>query len=203
MAGTQTLDYPDTTDPLAHATVQRRLWSAYLRAGYNRSTFADALGVRMQTIWQWDTEKSVPTLQLFQRAAELVGFSLDQLAYGHARPERRTTEPGLSQSAITSLLDELGASDAQRAALGEHVTSPAGMYKKLTRTYVATFIASYAEAVTRGQQPTAAIATAVADATNARASADAIALGARPLSPERIEAIGAGIVAARKRKRKR
>lgn len=212
MAGTQTLDYPDTADPLAHATVQRRLWAAYLRRGYNRSTFAAALGVRMQTVWQWDTEKSIPTLELFKRACELVGYTMDELAHGHVRSEPRAAEPDLSDAAVKALLDSLGATDAQRNALGEHAASPAARFQRLSRTYVSTFVASYAAAIQVGVRHLNAIATAAIDAANARAAADALALGARPVSPERVEELGAEILATlakpakpkpAKRKRKR
>ena len=175
----------------------------------------------MQTVWQWDTERSFPTLELFKRACELVGYTMDELAHGHVRPEPRAAEPDLSDAAVKALLDSLGATDAQRNALGEHAASPAARFQRLSRTYVSTFVASYAAAIQTGVRHLSAIASAATDAANARAAtdaanaraaADALALGARPVSPERIDELGAEILASlpksakpkpAKRKRKR
>jgi DNA-binding XRE family transcriptional regulator len=195
MAGTVTLDRPNPADPLAEKTLARRLWAAYLRAGFNRPQFAEAVGVRHQTVVAWDKGEAVPNLIAFQRASELVGYTMDQLVYGHAgRPAARTVEPDLSREGIKALLDELGASSSQRAAVGEHVASPAGMFQPFTRSYVTTFIQAYTGATERGVKHEAALAQAMVAATNARAVTGAVALGAKPLTGARLAELGAEVL---------
>lgn len=194
MAGIITHTPPQTDDPLLEPTLQRRLWSAYLRAGYDHASFAAALGTRYGTVHGWMTGRAVISFENFKAACELVGYSMDDIAYGYNKPKARSVEPDLSHGAVKTLLDELGADGPQRAALGEHVSSPSGIYQRITRSYVSAFMLSYASAVKAGQKHEAAIVAAVGAAVNARAMADAIARGAKPLSAEKMREIGAELV---------
>jgi hypothetical protein len=191
MAGTVTHAPPQTADPLAEPTLQRRLWSAYLRAGYDHASFAKALGTRYATVHGWVTHGAPISFELFMRACELVGYSLDDIAYGYTKPKARSLEPDLGHGGIKTLADELDASGAQRAALGEHLASPSGVFQRVTRSYVVAFVAAYDAAARTGQKHEAAIAAAVVAAVNARALADAIARGAKPMSVEKMQQIGA------------
>lgn len=182
MAAKKTRPDPNVADPLSEPTVQRRLWAAYLRAGFTRGSFARALDVRYATVDSWDTGASMPSdLVVFARAAELVGFSTDELIYGHRAKGTLRLEPELSRDAIKELLTELDATGEQRVAFGEHAAGPAGSFQRFTRTYCSTFVSAYAAAIEGGTKHAAAIEHAMVEATRARATADAVARGAKPV----------------------
>jgi len=184
MAAPKTKAEPNRNDPLSEHTLQRRLWAAYLRAGFTRAEFSRALGVRYATCQAWDNGESIPDLMTFGRAAQLVGYSMDELAFGPANKRATRVEQELSREGIKDLLLELNASGEQRIALGEHEMSPAGRYQRYTRTYIATFISAYAKALDAGNKRDAAIESAMVEATRARALADAVSSGIKPVAEE-------------------
>lgn len=196
MAGTKTLGEPNRNDPLSEPNIGRRLWAAYLRAGYTRSTFAAALGESSAeqrpptyaTIVRWDKGGS-PDLATLARAAQLVGYTLDELFYGHQRPTVKRIEDNLTVDAIIALLDELGATSDQALALARWRQSPAGMYAKITRSYVTKFLEAHAAMV--GTVPDDELLIIAAQAgRDARVLAEAIARGVKPVSRMRLEQLG-------------
>jgi transcriptional regulator with XRE-family HTH domain len=191
MAPPKTRPEPNRSDPLSEPTMRRRLWAAYLRAGFNRAQFARALGVRYATVQGWDNETATPDLETFARAAKLVEFTLDELMYGPSRAKASRLEVELARDAIKELLVELDATDTQRVALGEHEMSPAGRYQRFTRTYITAFVAAYDAHTQEGRKHDDAIARAMVEATRERALADAVARGIKPVSGEALEAINA------------
>jgi transcriptional regulator with XRE-family HTH domain len=180
------LPRPNSLDPLGEPTLQRRIWAAYLQRGYSRSTFARALGTRIATVVSWDRGDTTPHLAQFARAAELLGYSMDDLMHGRHKPAVRSAEPALNREQILELLDHVTASTEARAAFGEHSASPSGTYQRFTRRYVLAFVSSYQAAVSAGNAHDKATELAVIEAVNARANADAAAMGARPVEPTRL-----------------
>jgi transcriptional regulator with XRE-family HTH domain len=78
----KTRPQPSVEDPLAETTPQRRVWAAYLKAGYSRARFARALGVSYQTVDQWDTEQSSMSAKHLAKVADVLGISMDELWRG-------------------------------------------------------------------------------------------------------------------------
>jgi len=70
------------SDPMLEPTIGRRVWAAYVRAGYNRHTFAAQLGIYYTTLQRSDAGSSQLTLPLVMRAALLLGHSMDDLCFG-------------------------------------------------------------------------------------------------------------------------
>ena len=209
MAGTKTLHEPNRNDPLSEPNVGRRLWAAYLRAGYTRTTFAAAIGVdrngkppTYQTVFRWDKGGS-PDLHTLARAAQLVGYSMDELYYGHRRPMMKRIEDNLTGDQIIALLGELRADDDAASALGEYRVSPAGMFTKITRVYVEKFVEGYTAIAARTTRREA-IAIAAQAGRDARVLAEAMARGVKPVSRERLEQVGdeirKGVAATRRAK---
>ncbi len=183
---------PNAADPFSEPTIHRRLWAGYLSKGYSRASWAVAMEVSYTAVDQWDLGKVVPRLDKLMRACELLGWSMDELCYGRSAPRSGRTEPELSRDAIKALLAELRVTSEQIEALGEYERSPAGQYQRFTRSYVAAFVERYALARAEGLDQQASIAAAKVTAANARANAEAIALGmAPPASALQLEALGA------------
>lgn len=179
---------PNIADPLSEPSPQRRLWAAYLRAGFTRAQFARLLEVQYHTLDAWDTESRMPDLVRFAKAAQLVGVSVDELLWGHggmSAARGPVVESALSVDGVRALLDQLRATASQCAALAEHRESIRGQYARLTPTYVRTFVAAYAAAVERGVTHPDARLSAATEAENAQANADAHARGVRAVPPER------------------
>lgn len=193
---------PNALDPLSETAINRRVWAAYLRAGFDRASFAQAMGVRYNLVSHWDTGKHSMSLAHFMRAAELVGLSMDQLAHGHAGTRApRQPETALSDDGVRALLHELKATHDQIAALGEHRASAAGMLQPFTRTYVTRFCAVYKTAVDGGKPRSKAIALAMVEAVNARAQVAALDAGRKPLLPAAVGGEGKTGKIAKPRKR--
>jgi transcriptional regulator with XRE-family HTH domain len=167
---------PNTEDPLSEPTVGRRIHAAYLRAGYNRHTFAQAMGLTYPAVDQLDKGAAVPKLANLMKASELVGFTLDELVYGHHPPHARRMEPELTKDAIKSLLQELRADADAIEALGEYERSGAGQYQTYTRSFVAAFVERYGLARREGMDRKLAVDAAKVAAANAKANAEAVAL---------------------------
>lgn len=173
---------PDRLDPLSESALNRRVWAAYLHAGYDRTRFAAAMGVQYSLVSHWDTGRHAMSLAHFMRAAELVGFSMDELAHGHAATRAgQGPEVALTQDAIRALLLAVNATTEQISALGEHQESAVGRLQPMTRTYVLRFIATYAARVADGKQHAQALKLAFIEAVNARAAIAAHDSGRRPL----------------------
>lgn len=180
------------TDPLAETTPQRRLWAAYLRRGLTRAEFQKELAIGYGQIMEWEKGKSLPSLEVFMRAARIVGYSAEELFFGRAGNEAGVTpirkrggvERRLTNDAIRTLLVEIQASGEQRAAFGVHQESAEGKWQEFTRTYVVTWIGAYAAAKNSGKDDEAAHAAALKEAVTAIGAGDAIARQAKPFDPE-------------------
>jgi transcriptional regulator with XRE-family HTH domain len=201
MAAPKTLPEPNAADPLSEPTPSRRLWAAYLRAGFTRAQFARRLGVkRYATVVGWDNG-AIPEFPILAQACELAGLTLPEYWYGRQQPTLNRAEANLSLDGMIALLDELGATDEQREALSEYRDSSQGKLKAYTRTYVTKFVEAYSAAIMRRQTHERAIAFAAAAAKEARLLVTAIDRGATPVSTAQLRKRGAEARAnGRKRK---
>lgn len=189
---------PNVQDPLSETTVQRRIWAAYLDAGFSRASWAEALGMSYTAVDLIDTGKVTPRLGTLMRMQELIGrFSLDELAYGRNLPQMRRSEGELSTEAIKLLLLQLRCDTDTIEALGQHTESPSGKYQRYTRTYVVAFVDRYALARADGLTRPASIDLAKAAAANAQANSEAIAQRLKPISAAELQAVGKEVKAAR------
>lgn len=173
------LDKPNAEDPLSEPSRHRRVWAAYLARGMTRRQFAQTLGTNYHTVNRWDAGAAVMSLEMLERAAPLLGYSMDELCFGKQgtpAPRVRHTTAALAESEIRMLLDHLRADAVTRAAFGEHVASPAGRYQAFTGAYVETWCGIYA--ATRDETQ------ALQGATNARASTEVVAAGLPSVSAE-------------------
>lgn len=174
--GRPSLPRPNVDAPLSEPTRHRRVWAAYLAAGYTRAQFADALGTNYYTVNRWDSGAAAMSLDMLERAVKLLGYTMDELCFGAAgRPtvagsgDAAPATPVMADSDVRAVLDAMRATPATRAALGEHLASPAGRYQTLTADYVRAWAAAWAST----QDPRAALRAAV----NARAVTEATATG--------------------------
>lgn len=181
---------PNIRDPLAEPTIGRRIWAAYLAAGYNRATWAEATEITYKTADNYDTGATLPSLEHCLLAAKLTGFSMDDLCYGHRRPHGQRSELELSRDGVKALLHELRASVEAIEALGEHERSAAGTYQRFTRSYVAAFVERFGLARREGLSVQEAIVQAKTTAANARANAEAIAARLKPTSAQALAELG-------------
>jgi hypothetical protein len=182
MPNTTKYEEPNKLDPLSEPTLNRRVWAAYLRAGFTRASFAAAMGVRYAHVHHWDLGRHVMTLPHLMRAATLVGMTLDQLAYGHAgRATPPQPELPLTDDGVRAVLFELNASEKQMTALAEHRASTVGAYQPFTRTYVTSFVSTYQEAIDAGRKHALAMRLAFVAADNARAQLAAMDAKRKPL----------------------
>jgi transcriptional regulator with XRE-family HTH domain len=185
---------PNALDPLLEPTLNRRLWAAYLRAGYTRASFARAMDVGYNLVQAWDTGRSGIGLPHLMRAQEIVGYTLDELCYGKdgSAVLREREIRSLDADGLRRLLDDLQATGDQCAALGELRATPAGSQQRYTPVFVREFFATFSawmqskqlaglDGAMRRQQ---AIAYGLAAAVNAAAKAEAIAAGRRTLAVE-------------------
>lgn len=180
------LDKPNVDDPLSEPTRHRRLWAAYLAAGYTRRDFAAKLGTNYHTVNRWDAGAAAISLDMLERASLIVGFTMDELCFGRraltsapAAPPAASEQP-LTEAQIRQLFDAQRIDTATRAAFGEHAASAAGRYQTFTATYVEAWCAAYAYA--RNEQQ------ALSAAVNARAVSEAAAAGVAPVSAEQLSA---------------
>lgn len=171
--------------------------AAYLVAGFTRAEFQRQLGVSYVTVDNWDKGGAIRLDNLLS-AARALGYTMDELCYGHHPPAGARVEPELSRDEIKLLLVELGASLEQTEALGEHQMSAAGCFQRFTRTYVSTFLAVYASTRADGREHAAAIIAAKQEAARARAQVEAATRGLAQPPPD-----DATLRAAGKRSRKR
>lgn len=166
---------PNVSDPLSEPTLNRRLWAAYKALGMTRRDFARALDAGENLVTYWDTGKTTISLVYLIKAARVVGYSLDELVHGRSAEHMRS----LSAEQIRTLLDDAGASYAQRDALSELMrTQPA---EPLSAAYVRGFLRSFARAARDQVQHDAALKRAQRGARNAHETALAKAQGLQPL----------------------
>lgn len=222
MPASKTLPEPSTADPLAHPTLGMRLHAAYLRAGYTRAAFVEALRatdvelatLRYGTVMGWESG-AMPGLIALAAASRLVGYSMDNLFHGHGPSRIRNAQKVVigtqrpkpapdvkpDDAAITALLDEIGATDEQRDALGEYRQSPAGHYATYTRKFVTEFVRLYSEALGRRRAHPQALIEAARGARSARVMVEALAMGATPLTVSALKKIGADTLAVERKSR--
>lgn len=172
---------PNQHDPLAEPTPGRRLWAASIAAGYTtRTSFARAIGIRGNSLDRIDTDRAMPSLDVFSVACQLVGYSMDEIYFGR-NPQRK--EHRLSPDEIIALLEELNAERPERAALKAHIDGPDGALQRVTRSYVTAFVSTHEEArLKKSRPPEECLQRAMIAADNARATSDAIAAGVKPPS---------------------
>lgn len=91
----QPLPKPNILDPLSEETRHRRIWAAYLAAGYTRREFASKLGTNYHTVNRWDSGAATISLDMLERASMLVGYSLDELCFGR---KGRPVENGAAEA---------------------------------------------------------------------------------------------------------
>jgi transcriptional regulator with XRE-family HTH domain len=201
------LPKPNVDDPLSETARHRRIWAAYLSRGLTRKQFAQELGTNYHTVNRWDAGAATISLDMLQRASELLHYTMDELCFGkQAPPERRApavpaapaaapparaarhavpafngdaTAP-LNEVNIRALLDAQRVDPATRAAFGEHTVSPAGRYQSFTADYVVAWCAAYAAS----QDGNAALGAAV----TARAVTEAAAAGIGPVTADALRA---------------
>lgn len=184
----QTRTEPNRDDPLSEPTVNRRIWAAYLQRGFNRSTWANALGMSYPSVDQIDIGKVTPKLETLIKMRRLLGtYSLDELAFGRDAPAR-SSNAELSDAQVRALLVELGAEVETADALGQHVASPSGRFMPLTRAYVSAFAQAFEAARAEQLDPRASIDLAKRTAINAQANAEAIEQGVRPVGRSQLAA---------------
>lgn len=177
---------PDSLNPLAAATVQERIRAFYIARGYNRATFARALGVGYTVVANWEQKEKpyMPGVELLRQTAELLRVTTDDLVFGlDPRPEVLppsvpTQGHGVSILSIdyTSLrkaLDRVDASAEARDALIEHMESPRGQLQRVTLDYALAFVGRWEEAKRAGKTAEAAEREAYRAAVNARAEVHA------------------------------
>jgi DNA-binding XRE family transcriptional regulator len=171
---------PNRFDPLSETSPGRRLWAASLKAGYEtHASFARAIGIQQNTLYLVEADKTLLSLENFARACQLVGYSMEEIFFGRGP---KTKEQSLTRDQIVRLCDELDVSHTERAALARHLESPEGALQRLTRSYVVAFVEVYGRAIRDKTPPELAQRSAIVAADNARADADAIAVGAKPSS---------------------
>lgn len=166
---------PNVHDPLSEPTFNRRLWAAYLAAGFDRASWSRALDCSYVQCSAYDHGKSQISFPRAVRAAELVGFTLDELVYGKAgRPRLAAVESSLGEQAIADLFDVLRVDDDTAAAWATFRASTVGVMQRATRTYVVTWINTYVKHRSGKVIPDArAINQARREADNERAKRDA------------------------------
>lgn len=189
----KTLPEPNKDNPLAESSLNRRLWAAYLHRGYTRADFARMLGLHYTGLFNLDTGKSgVPKLQTLIVASQLLGFSLDELVFGHTRPTG-LAEVELTREGLKALLLKLGAETDVIEALGAYVHSAAGHFQTFTPAWVEAFNQDYRAAIDEeGLRPELALERAKGRAAKARALAATTAAGriVAPIAPAELAAMG-------------
>jgi len=173
----KTLPEPNKDNPLAESSLNRRLWAAYLHRGYTRADFARMLGLHYTGLYAIDVGKSgVPKLQTLILSSQLLGFSLDDLVFGHARPVG-AAEVELTRDGVKAVLVKIGADTDVIEMLGDYVHSSAGHFQTFTRSWVEAFNQDYRAAIADGLTPERAFERAKGAAAKARALAATAAAG--------------------------
>lgn len=171
---------PDPKQWIDEPNHARRMWGAYLNAGFNRASFARAMEAQYHAVYQWDLGVVVPTLPKVARAAKICRVSIDAIWFGRdfLTTDRSGGEAELDDSGIKQTLARLRASPDARRALAEHIASPAGRFDLLTGSYVSAFATAYDRVRTQPDMThEGARAAAAIEAVNAAGIGHAIARG--------------------------
>jgi hypothetical protein len=145
-------------------------------------TWAKAMATSYGNAFDWDKGTRTPELGTAARMSELLGYTLDQLIYGHAGSAgRRAAELSLNEREILGVLDGIKADDELCQAWGEFRLSPAGVAQRVTYTYVTSWLQAYASARIAGRDTKSARLVALQAAANARATSDAHAARLKPI----------------------
>jgi transcriptional regulator with XRE-family HTH domain len=169
MARPRTRPDPNVAAPLSESSPQRRLWAAYRAKGLDRAEYARQLGVAYQTVDRWDQEKSMPELDVFRKACEIVGYTPNQIL-GWAEPVPSVLAPD----------DELAPDE-----LDAFATTVNAYAEAIKPTFVAVYRIERAAGTDRETARSKAHEAAIAVhqmTTKKRAVADAIAAGGKPAS---------------------
>lgn len=173
---------PNAEDPLSETERHRRIWAAYLHRGLTRREFAEQLGTNYHTVNRWDAGAAVISLDMLERAAAILKFTMDELCFGRAAAPGAAPNAALqrvlSESEIRELLDRNRVDVRTRAAFGEHAASPGARFQSFTADYVSAWCAAYAFAQDQN--------LAIQAAEGARAVGEVVAAGVGPVSPDRL-----------------
>lgn len=173
-------------NPLAAPTVQGRIRALYEARGFNRATFARALGVGYSVVANWEspTNPYSPSIPNLREAAVVLRVSTDDLIFG-LEPRPQMLSPNIPTQGhgagaysidlgtLRIALDRVGVSAAAREALVVHMESPRGQLQRVTVDYALAFAEAWDESRNGGADDTAATKAAVGAAINARAEASA------------------------------
>jgi len=182
---------PQFVDPLAEPTTHRRIWSAYLKRDMTRAAFARAVNVDYSTAFNWDMGKATPDLGTFLRICSVVGYTPNEIAYGHsAVPGERKA---LKEDEISLAWHDSGAPHEAATTLFQFKSGD-GRYIFMTRTFVRAYFDKFAQVFDRPKDNAlVAHEQSLIHATQSDALVHAVTLGAHPVAPP---------TAAAKKKRK-
>lgn len=208
----QSLPKPNVLDPLSEPTRHRRIWAAYLAAGFTRREFAQKLGTNYHTVNRWDSGAATISLDMLERASGLVGYSLDELCFGRkGRPVDTTSSSQGTQApqwnAAETQDDATVAGREEREereaphkepplteveiralfdALHVDVSARAafGQHAASPQGRYQSFTASYIEAWCSAYAHARSEVDAMRAGVNARSVAEAVRADARPATPE-------------------
>lgn len=184
MAGTKQHQDPQTDDPLAEPTIGRRMWSARIRAGYTRKSWARAIKRSLTAVFNLEIgHTTMPDLETLLRACELVKYTPDQMIYGRTPPPFAAARESLTAEQISVIWHDARAPFEAMTALYELTHGPGGEYLLITRAFVETYLAAFTAVFVRDDESTYADAKVQARiaATQGAALASAVALGAMPV----------------------
>lgn len=175
---------PNTLDPLSEGSWHGRLWAARIKSGRTRRDMARELELSYGAYDAWEMGTAVPKLLQFAKACEILGYTIDEMMYGHRATDGKRVpidkpriEPDLADSSIKLLFEEHQITPAQRAAFGEFAKSPAGFYQRFTKTFVLQFVNTYATEVDSKTSHSRALEIAMQKAVQASALAETTAVG--------------------------
>lgn len=208
------LPKPNIEDPLAEPTRYRRLWAAYLRAGFTRRTIAAALGTNYHTVNRWDAGAAAMSLEMLERASPLVGYSMDELCFG--RSDSAPPPPPHKTVAVSAASKPSLASKRPRAEIAAAYAAHARHESPLTEAEIRqlfdtqgidavtrgafgehaaspagryqSFTASYVEAWCAAYAESRDELHALQEAVNTRAVTEAVAAGVPAVTPEALRA---------------
>lgn len=183
MARPKEIADPQTADPLAEPTMNRRIWSAYLKRDMTRAKFAREVGVSYSTAFNWDQGEVTPDLKTFLRICTVVGYTPNEIAYGH------NVVPGEHNAATD---EDIQAANHATGAPYEAATmlydfrQGAGRLMLMTPTWVRAYFERFKVVFDRTKDNKAqAFEQALIHAESAEALARATALKVHPVTPPR------------------
>lgn len=174
--------------PLEFPTVQERIRAFYLERGFNRASFARALGVGYTVVANWESKTNPyqPSIPNIRQAAIVLQVTTDDLIFGaEPRPVQMAPHPrlpvqgqgagaySLDLGTLRIALDRAGASALAREALVTHMESPRGQLQRVTVDYALAYVHAWDAAMQAGRDEGAANRAATHAAINARAESHA------------------------------